>query len=628
MKTNQSPVLAPFGLWNSPLTPETIGQQRRLDEIGWDSDGQTLVWLEGRSDRGVLVAQRHGDAPCDLTDLQSVRGGVGYGGGEFHVSHNKVVFVDRSGQLFTRHLQYERPHPITPAFGSAASPVFSPDASQVLYVFSDGKTDLLALVDASGRNWPMQLVIGADFYMQPAWHPSGEQIAWVEWDHPNMPWDGTRIKLGRLAGSPMQLASETIIAGDENTPVAEPVFSPDGRWLAFIEAEGDWEQLVIYELATGQRRVLLHSDQAQLTHPAWIQGIRTIGWGAASDKIYSIRNKGGFTTLWQVDLNGRSSQIDTSPYTWVTQLAVSSQSDSIAFLASSPSIPKRVVVWDGSSLRVAARSDNESIDPAYFSMPRDLTWKASDGTLVHGLYYAPTNPGYLGAGKPPAILNIHGGPTSQSVSEYQSGIAYYTSRGYAVVEVNYRGSTGYGRTYRDALRGHWGDYDVEDAAGAAQALIDQDLADGCKLVIKGGSAGGYTVLNALIRYPGLFKAGVCLYGVSNLFNLDLDTHKFETHYTHFLVGPLPQAADRYHAWSPVFHADGIKDAIYIFQGSEDKVVLPNQSEDIVEILRKRGTPYKYRLYEGEGHGFRKSQNVADCLKETDRFLQQYVLFAP
>jgi dipeptidyl aminopeptidase/acylaminoacyl peptidase len=247
---------------------------------------------------------------------------------------------------------------------------------------------------------------------------------------------------------------------------------------------------------------------------------------------------------------------------------------------------------------------------------------------VHGLYYPPTNPNFTAAGLPPAIVYIHGGPTSQSTVRCSAERAYFTSRGYGWLEVNYRGSTGYGRTYQDALRQRWGLADVEDAIGGARALADRGLADASRLIISGGSAGGYTVLNALVRHPGVFKAGVCRYGVSNLFSLAMETHKFEARYNDQLIGPLPEAAGRYHEWSPIFHAENIRDALIVFQGDEDKVVPPNQSESIVEALKQRGVPHVYRLYPGEGHGFRKSESIADYLQQTEQFLQQHVLFAP
>ena len=276
---------------------------------------------------------------------------------------------------------------------------------------------------------------------------------------------------------------------------------------------------------------------------------------------------------------------------------------------------------------IEARSGGESLAPEFLPPPRGITWKAPDGSPVYGLYTPPSHPEYAGQGLPPAILHIHGGPTSQTPVAYSPETAYFTSRGYAYLAVNYRGSSGYGRSYRNALRQRWGEVDIEDAAGAAQALVDQGLADPGKIVIEGGSAGGYTVLNALIHYPGRFKAGICEYGVSNLFTLAMDTHKFEERYLDSMVGPLPEASARYHDWSPIFHADAIRDPLAVFQGKDDKVVPQAQSDEIVAALRQRGVPHIYRLYDGEGHGFRKRETIIDYLKETERFLQQYVLFA-
>jgi dipeptidyl aminopeptidase/acylaminoacyl peptidase len=330
-----------------------------------------------------------------------------------------------------------------------------------------------------------------------------------------------------------------------------------------------------------------------------------------------------------VDLaSGRSTQIDTAPYTWLSQLAVSPAGDELAMIASAPAFPDRIVRWDGQGLHVERRSEPENLPPEFFPTPIDLTWPAPDGTIVHGLYYPPANPDYTSGGLPPAVINIHGGPTSQALVSYAPGTAYFTSRGYAWLDVNYRGSSGYGHSYQNALRLKWGLVDRQDAAGGAHALVDQGLADPARLVIKGGSAGGYTVLNSLVYSPGLFRAAIDLYGVSNLYGLAKDTHKFEQHYNDTMVGFLPEAAERYHDWSPVFHADKIQDPIAIFQGDSDRVVPPDQSEDIVKVLRQRGVPHIFRLYQGEGHGFRKSETIADYLKESEKFLQQHVIFVP
>jgi dipeptidyl aminopeptidase/acylaminoacyl peptidase len=277
---------------------------------------------------------------------------------------------------------------------------------------------------------------------------------------------------------------------------------------------------------------------------------------------------------------------------------------------------------------VETRSLPESLGPEWFSNPLPFDWKAADGTIVHGNFFPPAHPHVNGAGLPPCILSIHGGPSSIDAVNFDPEVAYFTSRGYAFARVDYRGSNGYGRGYLQSLYGHWGEYDVEDAAGATRALTAQGLADPARMIIMGGSAGGYTVLNALIRYPQVFKAGVARYPVGNLFTLDQDTHKFEAHYTAALVGELPGAAERYHAWSPVFHFNQLRTPLALFQGTEDKVVPPSQAGEIVAALRAAGVPYLYKLYEGEGHGFRKAENIEDYFQSTERFLQQYVLFAP
>jgi dipeptidyl aminopeptidase/acylaminoacyl peptidase len=624
--------IRPYGLWPSPVTPAFLSGRLRLDDVQWDSDGVSLLWTEGRSDRTVLVCRPENEAPRDLTEEHVLKGGVGYGGGEFTVSQGTVVFAERDGRLYRRGLGHAPPRPITPAFGQAASPVISPDGCWVAYVHSAERKDAIGLADAQCEDWPVRLVHGSDFYMQLAWSPDGMKLAWIEWDHPNMPWDGTRLMLGTLReGATPRLAGVQQMAGGKDIPVFQPAFSPDGRWLSFIAGQGEWEQLVVVGLETGERRTLV--DNATLTQPAWVQGVRTYGWSPYNQRLFYTRNDAGMASLWQVDLDGATGACPgLEGYTWFSQLSVSPASDRLAVVASGPAIPARVISWrseasTGSGLvTVERRSDGENIEPGDLPIPQPITWKAGDGSPVYGLYYPPTNHRFEGSGLPPAIVYIHGGPTSQSVAGYSIDVAFFTSRGYAFLAVNYRGSTGFGRSYMLALREHWGDFDVEDAAGGAQALIDQGLADPHRLVIRGGSAGGYTVLNALIRFPGRFKAGLCSYGVSNLFTLAMDTHKFEERYTDSLVGPLPQAARRYRDRSPIFHADRIQDPLAIFQGAEDKVVPPEQSESIVSVLHARGVPHIYRLYPGEGHGFRKMETIQAYYSDIERFLQQYVIF--
>lgn len=619
----------PFGLWESPISAQMLSQGLRLSEVGWDDDGKTLVWLEGRSGFGSLVSRENGGAARDLNQEISCQGGVGYGGGEFFVQDGKVFFTGKDDKLYVTNLQYSLPKAITPAIGGLASPCVSPDGKWVLYIFSDGAYDAMSIVDSQGGQWPQKLVSGSDFYMQPRWHPCGEKIAWVEWNNPYMPWDQSRLMMADVViEDTVQIANKAQIAGMQNEVVFQPEFSPDGKYLSYLTSQGNWDALILMELESGQKRVLYAPENIHLMEPAWVQGMRSYAWLPDSRGIVFIQNQQACSTLWKINVEDSDlTQIDVPEYTWLQQIAISSTGQ-IALLASSSKIPTRVIVDSSRGWQVMARSSAESIAPEYLPDPVSISWSAEDGTQVFGLYYAPTNPHFEANGLPPAIVYIHGGPTSQSVTAFQIESGYFTSRGYGWLSVNYRGSSGYGNEYRRKLENNWGNLDVEDAAGGAQALIDQKLANPQQLVIRGGSAGGYTVLNALIRYPGVFKAGVCLFGVSNLFLLDQDTHKFEAFYNASLIGTLPEAAEKYHAWSPVFHAEKIRDAMAIFQGAEDKVVPPSQSEEIVDCLRRNGTPYIYKLYPGEGHGFRKSETLLDFYPRVERFLQQYVLFAP
>ncbi|MCD4753895.1 MAG: S9 family peptidase [Anaerolineaceae bacterium] len=622
--------IATPGTWKSWLSAEILSATIKFSDIQFGPTGE-LVWSEGRSGKTVLIRKPEGDAFQELTSDEQVRGGVGYGGGEFTLSNDAVYFTSKDGRLYQRKLKGHRSKPIIPSYGSIASPVISPDTNWAVYVFSDGSVDLLGIVDTSGKLWPDKLLEGSDFYMQPVWHPKGNALAWIEWDHPNMPWDETRLKLAKIERSPDSLPYLTeieTIAGGENISVSQPQFSPDGRYLSYISCESEWDDLVIYDLETGETRKVVEGDGSVVAKPAWVQGNHEYSWSPESDRIYYLQIQDCFTTLWQIEVaTGQKRQIDVSPYTYLHQLTVSPKDGSLAFIASGPTVSDRIVQLVDDQLHIIRRCSPENIPPGLLPIPKPIEWEASDGTKVHGLYYPPTNPDYELKNLPPVIVNIHGGPTSQQYVRYDSAIPYFTSRGYGWFEVNYRGSTGYGKAYQQMLYDQWGKVDVDDAIDGAKKLVDMKLADPDRLVIKGGSAGGYTVLNALVQSPGTFAAGIDMYGVSDLFSLAADTHKFELHYTDKLVGALPEASERYREWSPVFHAEKIQDPVAVFQGADDVVVPPNQSEMIVEELKKNRVPYIYKVYEGEGHGFRKAETRKDLLLSIEKFLNEHVIFA-
>jgi len=622
---NSEPVERPYGFWSSPIDPALLSQRVRLDDVQWSRDGQTLGWLEGRSGTGTLVAQSGQEAPRDLTVGQDVRGGVGYGGGDFILGKDSLIYAEKDGRLYRRPLDFGSPRPLTPAFGKSASPTLSPDERWILYVNSYEGRDVLALVPADGSRWPVQAASGADFYMQPAWSAEGRWVAWIEWDHPNMPWDGARLMLAGFDAQNGRVIEARQVAGGAQTPVFQPEFSPDGRWLSYLSGEGEQDVFRLRDLKTGAE-INLMTGQGMLP-PAWIQGMRAYDWGRDGREIFIVKNERGFAELWRVPAGeGQAERISIDPYTWIRQLSAAPDGERLAFVASAAGLPDRVVVLDNGRSQVRRYSLAEMAAPDEYSNPRPLEWNAPDGTTVYGIFYPPANPRFTSAGLPPAIVHIHGGPTSQDVANFDPEIGFFTSRGFAYLAVNYRGSCGYGWSYTRLLNGCWGDLDVEDAMGGARALVEQGLADPRRLVIEGKSAGGYTVLNALIRSPGTFKAGISSYGVTNLFSLAADTHKFEERYLDGLVGLLPDRAERYRDWSPLFHAGQIQDPVAIFQGDEDNVVPPAQAETLVAALRERGVPHIYRLYAGEGHGFRKSETLATYYQDMERFLQQYVLY--
>lgn len=621
-----------YGQWSSPITPKHLSQGLTFTDLAWNKDG-TLVWRERRGGEGILVVQPpNGEAFRLLNSDLSASGGVGYGGGTFTVGHDQVFFVEAEDQrIYKQPLGPGLPQAITPAFGSSASPQVSPDGRYLLYVHSYEEEDNLSIVDTNGQYWPQKISSGKDFYMHPRWHPRGDSIAWVSWDHPNMPWDGTSLTLGSLGykGQLPTVEEELVIAGNSKTSIFQPEFSPDGRYLAYVSDQSGWWQLYLYDLETRERRQLT-DDQAEHGKPGWQQEMRTYGFGPEGSNLYFIRNQQGTATLWKLDIpSGKRQQVNLhEEYTWLEQIAVSPQEDKLGLIASAGQIPHRILSCQPDrAARIWRRSTPENISPTTYVQPQHIQWQGRDAETVYGMYYQPHTEERDQPGLPPLIVLIHGGPTSQRVADYQPKVQFFTSRGYAVLQPNYRGSTGYGRAYRDALQGKWGVLDVEDAVSGARHLTAEGKVNGEKMVIMGSSAGGYTVLQTLVEYPGIFAAGISMYGITNQFALVKDTHKFELHYSDRLLGPLPQNATLYRERSPLFAADKIQDPVAIFQGGKDKVVSPDQAEAIVQALKERGIPHQYHLYPEEGHGFRKPETLDHFYHAVENFLNKHVIYA-
>ncbi len=634
----QAKEVCQYGLWPSRLSPKTMGQSRRLTETQWDDDGKTLVWLEGRSDRNVLVVAdvTTGEAPRDLTSDLSVRGKVGYGGGDFTVARGSAFFVDgTSGRLFRQDLKGGAARALTPAFGDVGAPRVSKDGRFVAYVHHDSeRNDRIAVVDTDGKCWPRIFTEGQDFYTQIRWSPDGMLFAYVAWNQPHMPWDGSRLFLAPVEygkdGLP-SLGKPKCIAGNEDTSVFQPEFTPDGHSLIYASDESGFWQLHRYDLLTGASRQLTDSEQSEYGFPNWAQEQRLYALTADGKNAIAGVNKRGFIRLNRIDLiSGDAHLVDAlQSYTDLSQTTISPASGRLAFLGSSPAFGVRLVVYDPATddVKVLARTSGETMEPGDLSEPVAVTWASGPaGEEAHGLFYPPASATYQASGKPPLVVIVHGGPTSQARAGYSAQTLFFTTRGYGVLLVNHRGSTGYGRKYMLKQRGKWGLVDVEDAVSGAKYLGEQGKIDSQRTVIMGGSAGGYTVLQTLVDVPEAFTAGICLYGIANQFTLVADTHKFEERYSDMLLGTLPEAAELYRQRSPLFHATKIKRPLAVFQGDKDQVVPKDQSDVMVKALQRNGTPCVYHVYEGEGHGFRKAETLEHFYRAVDAFLRENVIY--
>lgn len=615
----------PFGLWKSPVDASFYARAGgRIQQIQAASDGVVYVSVskDGQSHFYLfdpIAGQRR------LNGTLRVSGSVGYGGGDFDVSSHHIVYAVPGSGLFVRGKDRGAARPLVRTQNGVASPAISPDERFVVYVESDGADDWLALVPLDGGDLPRRIVYGADFYMQPCWSGAGNALAWTEWNHPNMAWSGGVVRLASFDGATGQIGAVRDVAGGSDFPASQPSFSPDGRFLTFIQTTADWQDLILFDVASGERRILIKGERVELAPPAFAQGSKTYDWLPDGKRIVIISRTGVRATLDLVTVETRETEKIALPerYSAFDSVSVSPATGAIATVAVSPFEDPVVlsIEDDGAVIRTVFRLSFDEVDEAWIAKPRDLSWESVDGDLIHGVFYAPTNPDFGWNGKPPALVTVHGGPTGIKDLRFSAERTYFTSRGYGWLDVNYRGSSGYGRKYLEALNGFWGWNDVEDVISGANTIAKFGLADRARMAVMGGSAGGYTVLNCLSQFPDSFKAGISLYGVTNLYSLSLDTHKIELHYNDSLVGTLPKDDIKYRDWSPAFHAERIKAPLAIFQGEDDPVVPLAQAKEFEAKVRG---PKVVRYYAGEGHGFRKPETNLDYIRTVDGFLKDYL----
>jgi dipeptidyl aminopeptidase/acylaminoacyl peptidase len=464
---------------------------------------------------------------------------------------------------------------------------------------------------------------GHDFYSTPRVSPDGSRLSWLSWDHPNMPWDGTELWVARLDENGMPQAPERVAGGPAES-IYQPEWSPQGV-LFFVSDRSGWWNL--YRLSERGPQVLAEHE-AEFGSPQWVFDSRT--YAVLPDgRLLCAYSEGGHSHLAFLDVQaGGLTEIET-PLRGFAGIRVAGEK--AYFVASSPHLPSAVYELDlqTADLTPLRWSSHVRLDPGYVSIPEAVEFPTEGGLTAHALYYAPHNKDYRApeGELPPLIVMSHGGPTSAAGAGFSLQKQFWTSRGFAVLDVNYGGSTGYGGDYRRRLDGQWGVVDVDDCANGAKHLASRGLVDARRMAITGGSAGGYTTLCAL-AFRDVFSAGASHFGVSDLEALATDTHKFESRYLDRLVGPYPERRDLYLERSPVHHVEGLSCPVIFFQGLEDKIVPPNQAESMVEVLRRKGIPVAYLAYEGEQHGFRRAENIKRSLEAELYFYGRIFGFEP
>jgi dipeptidyl aminopeptidase/acylaminoacyl peptidase len=620
-----------YGSWKSPLSAQVIvAGTVGLEQIVLDRDD--IYWIESRpaeAGRNVVVRRRPDGVIEDVTPAPfNARTRVHeYGGGAYTVADGIVYFSNFVDQRLYRHRPGVTPEALTLVLPSRyADAVIDRTRRRLVCIGEEHR-------DGAVTNFVMGLPIdgtptstlasGNDFYASPRLSPDGRRLAWLSWKHPNMPWDGTELWVAKL-NEEGALGQSTCIAGGDDESIFQPEWSPDGV-LHFVSDRTGWWNLYRW---TGEKVEALCRMEAEFGRPQWLFGVPTYALISAN-RIVCSYTRGGAWHLGIFDTQTRKLTPLETPYTDISSVRCTAQH--ALFIGGAPTTPTAVVRLDLATGQheVLRTSTTLKLDEGYLSTPQALDFPTEHGRKAHAFYYPPRNHDFGGPARerPPLLVCSHGGPTSATSLRMRLEYQFWTSRGFAVLDVNYGGSTGYGRPYRQRLNGTWGIVDVDDCVNAARHLIRKRLADPKRLAIRGGSAGGYTTLCAL-TFRDFFAAGASYYGVSDLEALAKETHKFESRYLDRLIGPYPERSDIYRARSPIHFTDRLSCPVILFQGLEDKVVLPNQAEMMVEALRAKRLPVAYVPFEGEQHGFRKAENIKRALEDELYFYSQIFDFTP
>ncbi len=628
---------APFGSWRSPVNAELIaGATIRLGQLALRGD--EIVWSEGRPQeqgRNVLVQRRADGALADLNPAPfNVRTRAHeYGGGAFVLlPEGGAVFSHYDDQQLYRTDASGVPQQLThEADQRYADALVDGSRKRLIAVREDhrvGAADAVATLVAIALDTGAVEVLahGHDFFASPALSPDGRKLAWISWDHPNMPWDGSELWLAEVAADG-SLAAPRRIAGGPSESIFQPQWSPRGE-LHFVSDRSGWWNLYRLRDNTSQAVQPLHPMAAEFGEPQWAFGMSRYGFDGGG-RIVCTFSLDGASRLATLDPESGTFTMLATPFCSIDSLRVGA--DFAVFVGATPTQASAVVRLDLRTLahELLRSSSTASVDAAFLSIAEAITYPTEGGLEAHAFFYPPTNRDACGPDGelPPLIVISHGGPTGATDAAFKWSYQFWTSRGFAVVDVNYGGSAGYGRAYRARLDGQWGVVDVDDSVNAVRHLITRGAVDGARVAIRGGSAGGYTTLCAL-AFRSFFKAGASHYGIGDLEALVTDTHKFESRYLDRLIGPYPQARALYVERSPIHHTARLASPLILFQGAEDKAVPPAQAQAMFDAVNAKGLPVAYLLFEGEQHGFRRADTIKRVFEAELYFYGKVFGFAP
>lgn len=623
--------VASYGSWKSPITSELIVRGSvRLGGVA--IDGDDIYWIESRPSEGgryVVVRRTPDGAIADVTPAGfNTRTRVHeYGGGAVHIHQGTVFFSNDADQRLYRQDPGRDPRPLSPAIDMRYADLRLDVQRNRLIGVREDHTDqsreavnTIVAIDADGadiESGGTVLVGGNDFYSNARVSPDGRQIVWLTWHHPNMPWDGTELWLAEFAADG-SVSNPVLVAGGDGESVFQPEWSPSGVLHFVAERTGWWN---LYRWSDGVAEPLAPMD-AEFGEPQWVFDQSTYGFVNPTFIVCMFTQNG---TASVGTLNTETGEFRKVPTPWTEVGEIRVGNGFVAFQAGSPLHPSGIIRHDlnTGNTETLRRSAEVDLDRHGFSIPGAIEFPTTNGLTAHGFYYAPKNTDYTAPdGELPALVVLsHGGPTGQTSTVLSLQTQYWTSRGFAVLDVNYGGSTGYGRAYRERLNGQWGIVDVDDCVNGARYLAAEGLVDGNRLAIRGWSASGYTTLAAL-AFRDVFKAGASHFGISDLEAMAKETHKFESRYLDNLIAPYPAGRQTYLDRSPIYFVDQLSCPLILFQGLEDKVVPPNQAQMMYDAVDAKGLPVALVMFEGEQHGFRRAENIRRSLDGELYFLSR------